>query len=130
MNSSEFLKIRHNMKKSQSEMARLLSISPRAVQAFEQGWRKIPPSVERQMLYLLYTKTALPVGREPCWQAKDCNLKTRKKCPAWEFHSGHVCWFINGTTCEGKVQESWNKKMQLCRQCAVFRLSFPTLFGS
>jgi hypothetical protein len=33
---------------------------------------------------------------------------------------GHLCWFINGTICHGKVQESWSKKMTVCRKCEVF----------
>lgn len=120
MNSSEFSNIRHYLEKSQSQMARLLGISSRAVQSFEQGWRKIPAPTERQMLFLLSMKDAPSIEIKPCWQTKECDPKTRNKCPAWEFQAGHICWFINGTVCEGKVQETWQKKMRLCQQCKVF----------
>ena len=124
MNSSEFSTIRHSLNKSQAQMARLLGISPRAVQSVEQGWRKVTASTERQMLFLLYMK-APPIKIKPCWQIKKCGSKTRRNCPAWEFRAGHICWFVNGTVCEGRVQQNWNKKMQLCRQCEVFTSQFP-----
>jgi hypothetical protein len=38
---------------------------------------------------------------------------------------GHLCWFINGTICQGEVQETWEKKMKMCRQCEVFRSILP-----
>ena len=37
-------------------MAQILGSSLKAVQSFEQGWRKIPVHVERQMLFLLAMK--------------------------------------------------------------------------
>ncbi len=129
MNNIEFSNTRHYLGKSQVQMARLLGISPRAVQSFDQGWRKVPISIERQMLFLLSMK-AMPISRiHPCWQKKGCDLKTRRKCPAWEFQAGHLCWFINGTICGGKNQENWNKKMQLCRQCEVFKPLIPAILS-
>jgi len=124
MNSDEFTNIRHHLGKSQAHMARLLGISPRAVQSFEQGWRNVPALIERQILFLFYMKLAPTIKIKPCWQEKGCESKTKKKCPAWEFQAGDICWFINGTVCGGKIQENWNKKMQLCRQCEVFRSLF------
>ena len=124
MNSSEFSNIRQYLNKSQAQMARLLGISPRAVQSFEQGWRKVSASTERQMLFLLSMK-APPIEIKHCWQIKKCGSKTRRNCPAWEFRAGHICWFVNGTVCEGRVQQNWNKKIQLCRQCEVFTSQFP-----
>jgi DNA-binding XRE family transcriptional regulator len=126
MNSTEFSSIRHSLRKSQAQLARLLSVSPRAVQSFEQGWRKVPPSVERQLLFLLFMKRGSATKIKPCWEQKKCDLETKKKCPAWEFRVGNMCWFINGTMCNGKSQESWSKKMQLCRQCEVFKTAFPS----
>jgi hypothetical protein len=32
-----------------------------------------------------------------------------------------LCWFINGTICEGTVQRDWNKKMKMCRDCEVLQ---------
>lgn len=127
MNSREFYVIRSRLGKSQAQLARLLGVSSRAVQSFEQGWRKVPSLVERQMLFLFYVKLVPKAKIRPCWHTKKCETKTRKTCPAWEFRAGHICWFINGTICGGKIQENWNKKMQLCRQCEVFKSLFAGL---
>lgn len=127
MNSKEFSNIRDYLGKSQAQMARLLCISPRAVQSFEQGWRKVPAHTERQLLFLLSMKRLPTNENEPCWEKKKCPSEVRKKCPAWEFRAGHLCWFVNGTICEGKIQENWRSKMQICRQCEVFRAVYPSL---
>jgi hypothetical protein len=52
---------------------------------------------------------------------RKCSLETRRDCPAWEFNAGNLCWFINGTMCQGKLQTSWSSKMKVCRKCEVFR---------
>ena len=48
-------------------------------------------------------------------------MKTRKDCPAWELGAGHLCWFINGTICQGLPQKSWRKKMDICKRCEVLQ---------
>lgn len=102
-------------------MAELLGISLRSVQSFEQGWRKIPTNIERQILYLVSMKDTREEPLKPCWEVEDCPLEKRNQCPAWEFNTGHVCWFINGTICQGKSHRNWDEKMKFCRECAVFR---------
>lgn len=129
MQSSDFANIRHDLGKTQAEMASLLGVSSKAVQSFEQGWRSVPGHVERQALFLLYLK-ACPQGYPqesavPCWDALGCDPAVRATCPAWEIQAGHLCWFVNGTVCHGRVQESWDKKMELCRTCEVFRSVVP-----
>ena len=121
MDKHEFSTIRGHLGKTQKEMAELLGTSLKAVQSFEQGWRNIPVYIERQMLFLLAKKNAREREQEPCWVTEKCPVETRKKCPAWEFQCGELCWFINGTLCRGKPQESWREKMEACRKCEVFR---------
>lgn len=121
MDREEFSHIRGNLGKTQSQMAQLLGASLKAIQSFEQGWRKIPIHIERQALFLFAQKNAREKGHKPCWDIEKCPMETRKKCPAWEFHCGHLCWFINGTICHGEVKESWSEKMEQCRKCEVFR---------
>ena len=125
MDSTEFSQIRRHLGKTQAQIARLLGVSTKAIQSFEQGWRNVPAHSERQLLFLLYLKSLPDAGCEPCWDKRSCPLKARKECPAWEFKAGNLCWFINGTLCEGKVQQNWQKKMQLCRQCKVFISLIP-----
>ena len=50
-----------------------------------------------------------------------CPEENRQNCPAWEFQSGDLCWFINGTICHGEVQEKWSEKMEMCRKCKVLK---------
>jgi hypothetical protein len=101
-------------------MSELLGTSLRAVQSFEQGWRKVPFHIERQALLLLTMRRARSGQVRPCWEIRRCPTSTRETCPAWEFDAGHLCWFINGTMCEGKPQGSWSRKMKVCRNCEVF----------
>ena len=121
MDKKEFSQIRCGLKKTQNQLAQLLGTSLKAVQSFEQGWRNIPVHTERQLLFLLTLKRSHSKGNGACWVMRKCPVEIKQKCPAWEFQAGHLCWFINGTICQGKVQESWQKKMKICRQCEVFR---------
>jgi len=119
MESKEFSLLRERLGKTQKEMSQLLGVSLRSVQSFEQGWRRVPAHVERQILFLLAMKKGTRTLR-PCWEVQKCCLENREECPAWEFQVGHLCWFINGTRCQGKAQGTWAKKMSRCRQCKVF----------
>ena len=121
MHKKEFLAIRHNLGKTQVQMAQLLGTSLKAVQSFEQGWRNISVPIERQMLFLLAMKVAQNNRLKPCWEIDSCPMEKRQKCPAWEFQSGDLCWFINGTICHGQVQENWKEKIKKCRECDVLR---------
>jgi len=122
MDAAEFKTYRSEMKKSQLRMAQLLGVSLKAVQGYEQGWRNIPPSIERQVLFLVY-QLRVPIGeRKTCWETKKCHHQKRAQCPAHEFNLGHLCWFVNGTMCEGMPQKSWAKKIEACRKCEMFKL--------
>jgi len=125
MESKEFSNIREYLEKSQSQLARLLCISTKSVQSFEQGWRKIPVNIERQLLYLLSIKRAKEKNTKPCWEIKKCPVKWKIHCAAWEFKAGYTCWFINGTFCEGGEQKDWHEKIEICRNCEVFKSILP-----
>ena len=127
MDLKEFSQNRRYLGKTQDQLAQLLSVSSKAIQSFEQGWRNIPAHIERHLLFLLYLKRSFNESQRPCWVIKNCPPEIRGNCPAWEFRASHLCWFINGTICKGKVQKSWREKMKLCRQCEVFRSMFPSV---
>jgi len=127
MGKREFLRIRRHLGKTQNQLAQLLGISLKAIQSFEQGWRNIPIHIERQVLFLLGLKKLSRKNRRPCYVVRKCSVETRRNCPAWEFKIGHLCWFINGTICQGQVRVSWGKKMKICRQCEVFLAMLPPL---
>ena len=105
-------------------MAEILGTSLKTVQSFEQGWRKVPVHVERQLLFLMNMKKRKAGNALPCWDIKNCSVQARQDCPAWEFNAGNLCWFINGTICLGKPQNSWSHKMKVCRKCEVFANTF------
>jgi DNA-binding XRE family transcriptional regulator len=127
MESKEFSAIRRYLGKSQSELAKLLCVSPKAVQSFEQGWRNIPASAERQLLFLLSLKRKSDEKTKYCWEIRGCPVEWRENCAAWEFKAGHLCWFINGTFCQGKCHEKWEKKIELCRRCEVYQSMLPAI---
>jgi DNA-binding XRE family transcriptional regulator len=120
MTKKEFAQIRQYLSKTQKEMAQLLGVSIRTIQSFEQGLRRIPVYTERQTLLLLSLKNSRSGKKRLCWVEKECPMKVRRGCPAWEFNAGNLCWFINGTLCEGKVQKSWRQKLEICKKCGVF----------
>lgn len=124
MDKKEFSDIRHQLGKTQNELAQLLGTSLKAIQSFEQGWRKVPVHIERQILFLL-SKLRSQNKKKNCWDIRKCPSDQRSNCPAWEFRVGQLCWFINGTICEGEAQVNWQKKMKICRKCEVFYSLLP-----
>lgn len=119
MDSPEFIKARTRINKTQKQIAELLGISIKAVHSYEQGWRKIPAHVERQIIFLLSRKRDDNKKLRACWTIKKCPKKRREQCPAWEFQAGKMCWFINGTICECQSMQNWEEKMVICRNCQV-----------
>lgn len=120
MDGKEFAYFRKRLSKTQKELAQLCGTSVKAIQGYEQGWRSVPAHIERQLLFLTGIAGGKNKALKPCWVIKKCPPDRKSKCPAWEFQAGKICWFINGTICEGKVQKDWNEKMKICRTCEVF----------
>ncbi len=125
MKKKEFAEIRRHLGKTQKQMGDILGVSPKAIQSFEQGWRNVPVHVERQVLLLLALKERASKGDQPCWLTRSCPVETRKDCPAWQFSAGNLCWFVNGTICEGSSKGSWKNKMKTCQHCEVYRSLLP-----
>jgi len=127
MEKQGLAEIRKHLGKTQKQLGQLLGVSKKAIKSFEQGWRNIPVYIERQVLFLLTANEAINKKNKPCWTIKKCPMTIRKNCPAWELQIGQLCWFINGTTCEGKVKKDWAEKMRICRKCNVFQSIMPFL---
>jgi hypothetical protein len=125
MDSKEFSYFRSKIKKTQKEMAELLGTSLKAVHSYEQGWRKVPVHVERQLLFLASRMDGKGSGLKHCWEIRACPPERKDKCPAWQFRSGTLCWFVNGTFCCGVVHKNWHEKMKVCRSCEVFTSALP-----
>jgi DNA-binding XRE family transcriptional regulator len=124
MTSNEFKKYRIKLEKTQRQMAHLLGVSIKAVHSYEQGWRSVPVHVERQILFLISRLNRNIRNNVPCWDRKACPIEKKSMCPAWEFQAGDLCWFINGTICNGIVHRNWREKMKLCRSCEVMKSIF------
>ena len=120
MESSEFKEFRAKLGKTQAQMAQLLGVSLKAVHSYEQGWRSVPAAVERQMYFLAVKQNTQKRKLKACWQVKKCSPEQKSQCPAWEFGAGELCWFINGTICDGTAQKNWKEKMKICKTCEVF----------
>lgn len=127
MEKQAFGRIRQYLGKTQREMGQLLGVSLKAVQSFEQGWRNIPGHIERQLLFLLAKKAHKNGNGRPCWETRQCSKKNKKSCPAWQFKSGELCWFINGTICNGAPHKTWKEKMAICQDCDVLRNVLPDI---
>jgi DNA-binding XRE family transcriptional regulator len=121
MKAAQLAAIREHLEKTQEQMGQILGVSRKAIQSFEQGWRDVPLHIERQVLLILALKSRGSKATQPCWMTRPCRAEEKENCPAWQFDAGNICWFINGTLCEGKAQGSWEKKMQVCRDCEVYK---------
>ena len=120
MDRKEFAHFRKKLNKTQKQMAQLLGTSIKAVHSYEQGWRTIPTHVERQVFFLISRVGENKKRKRSCWTLKKCPPELKKKCPAWEYRLGTLCWFINGTICDGNVYRNWQEKMKVCRSCEIF----------
>jgi hypothetical protein len=119
MDSKKFVYYRKQLGLTQKELAQLLVTSVKTIHSYEQGWRNIPDSIERQIFFLISGKNKL-ANPQPCWIVKKCPKDRKKQCPAWKFKNGQLCWFITGTLCEGHVNNNWSEKIQICKSCKVF----------
>jgi len=117
----DFTSIRKRLNKTQKQMAQLLGTSVKAIHSYEQGWRSIPVHAERHLYFLLSRINRSLEDQEPCWVKKNCPFELKSQCPAWEFQVGDLCWFINGTICQGAVQKNWKEKIKICKSCEVFK---------
>ena len=119
MDTEEFRRSRKKLGKTQKEMAELLGIAMKTVHSYEQGWRNIPSHIERQVFFLLSNHRGKSRSIIPCWEKKQCRMK--EQCPAWEFQSGHLCWFLCGTCCDCTQGCSLEEKMEKCRSCEILK---------
>ncbi len=124
MENTEFKEFRQRLNKTQNQLSQLLGVSLKAIHSYEQGWRTIPPAVERQIYFLLARQNSKNIKKQPCWKTKKCDREQKHQCPAWEFNAGDLCWFINGTICDGGIHKKWKDKMKICRSCEVFTRMF------
>ena len=114
--------LREELGHSQREMAEVLGVSTKAIQSYEQGWRKTPPHVEQQVLLQAILRRHPDLRKVPrCWKLNKCSLETRRRCPSAKLKLPGFCWYITGTLCHGKPLGAWAAKRERCLQCQVMK---------
>ncbi len=133
MAGMEFSRLRRLLGKSQKELAEILGISRKAVESYEQGWRKVPVNTERMLYFLLFKlKEPLLAGQGTCWEIRACPDSARRTCMTWLVREGHYCWFFTGRLCAARKPEIQGSEpnepaadsgndLAFCRSCRVFR---------
>jgi DNA-binding XRE family transcriptional regulator len=121
VNLDDLKSLRRKIGKSQREMSRLLGISLRAVQSYEQGWRTMPPWVQKlaMLMVFLYGQNERPKTARPCWEVLDCARDLRADCDAFQRRVADFCWLVTGHSCHGRELGSWEAKLAECRDCPV-----------
>ncbi len=119
MRKKEFAETRRLLGKSQRELARLLGVSLKAVESYEQGWRSIPSAIERMAYLLLFKSNPGAYAEEkPCWESISCDKKIREKCMAYVSREGNFCWFFTGGLCG--TAKGPKEGERCCHGCEVF----------
>ena len=122
VNLQNIKSIRKALGKSQSELAELLGISTRAVQSYEQGWRPLPPLVQKMAGLLLLLKRRGKSGKiAPCWEICRCGASLRSDCQAYQYGAGDFCWLVTNNCFCGRKLKTWEAKMARCRNCAAMK---------
>lgn len=120
MNREKFVSYRKRLGLTQKALAQLLVVSIRTIHSYEQGFRNIPGTIARQLLFLVFQQKSPKGDTRPCWLLRSCPAERKKQCPAWKFKNGQLCWFLTGTLCEGQVSKTWEEKLRFCEKCEVF----------
>lgn len=129
MTHQEFADFRSRLKRTQREMAGLLGVSLKAVESYEQGWRRIPANIERILCFLLFRMNQDRFGRrDRCWLEKKCPAAVRADCPAWLAREGLYCWFLTGKICRAE-RSARPEKGRSCFECAFFKKQLKKITG-
>lgn len=118
MNKNDFSLLRKKLGKTQKQLAELLGISLKTIHSYEQGWRTIPGHAEKLLYFLFINQRGRKGTLTPCWEEKQCPVK--EQCPAWEFESGHMCWYMCGTLCDCTKDACHKEKIDICKTCPIF----------
>ncbi len=106
------------MGRTQKEMASACGISEKAVQSYEQGWRKVPVRVMIQLLVLLALYRKQTMDDVPCWEIRKCSTAQREKCASFTIGHGQFCWFVGSKDCSPDSPASTDVLLP-CMDCPV-----------
>lgn len=120
----QFFKIvRKRLGLTQKGMGEALHVSTKAVQSYEQEWRKIPEEAICLLLTLLYLHKGSNARSEPCWVRTKCPPDLLRKCPVHLLTHGQFCWLVGSHMCELKNKPRAGSKPDSdgrpCLRCIV-----------
>ena len=118
--------IREELGMSQSELARLLGVSPRVIQSCEQGWRGQSCAIEKALLLALMAhRHGKELAKTNCWDTMHCSKAQRDECLTYRSRLGSLCWYLPGNKCAGEDHDNWLEKKKVCVKCRFFQKLLP-----
>lgn len=105
---------------TQAEAAYFLGVSKKAVESYEQGWRKPPRSVCKQMLTLLALQRGYPGDFKPCWEVCHCTPAVRDACFSGRKMGGRFCWLTSTANCHHHLDGA-SREQACCFHCPVIQ---------
>ncbi len=119
-----FQTLRRNLGLTQDQLARILGLSAKAVQSYEQGWRN-PPDTVRRLLTIVYTSVRSQSNPRTivCWKEKKCPSQTRRQCRAYLMRQGHLCWLLADANCSRPAPARNGDRIKACWNCMVCKLT-------
>lgn len=118
-----FKQLRTNVGWTQRDAATILGVSQKAVESYDQGWRRVPDSIWRQMLTILSVQVGYPRKHKPCWDVNGCSRARRKSCFCARTLRGHFCWLVAAKSRCPRWQEHLGA--QSCLTCGVVKAFLP-----
>jgi DNA-binding XRE family transcriptional regulator len=115
--SSVLSRMRHMLKMTQAEFATALCVSSKAVQSYEQGWRRVPCDILNQALALLAETRRRTLPATPCWNLVQCPESQKKVCPSFLMGTGQLCWSLAASRC--RIHQRTNGEVDT--SCPVIR---------
>jgi DNA-binding XRE family transcriptional regulator len=116
--SAIFLALRARLGLTQAEMARVLGISRKAIESYEQGWRNVPRSVFNELIAIRCAQSGHDGCARPCWQIVKCSSADRAQCLAFHLTQGRLCWLVAQNNCR-KHRLARRDDLAACLSCAV-----------
>jgi DNA-binding transcriptional regulator YiaG len=110
---------------TQEGLAKALGISTKAVQSYEQGWRKTPLRVVKQMLTLVAMHREDYSQSTPCWEIRGCDADSVANCPANTITHGRYCWAVASKSC-AKARGDKDISVLGCLECEVVKKFLET----
>lgn len=102
--TAAFRSIRLRLGLTQAGASRSLGVSTKAVESYEQGWRRVPEHALRHLLTLLALRQRYEWNGVPCWEQMGCKEALRQQCASFRISGGRFCWLVASNECQRSRQ--------------------------